>query len=257
MLGCHVSIYERLGNIALWEPSSIPSLFAWYRARESDVTVSSGAVSQWRDSSGNGRHVSQATAGARPTWVASGGIGGGASIEFDGASDYLESEAASSLWKFLHDGTGFTVAVVFAVNTTSILSTFVSTCGISSVNESGTSLSVYSPTYNTFAMQVMNGSGSRAIDAEPAASTSGSMFGLYSYKELESPEYRIERNGTSIGSGNVALNPSSSNPSHTLRMGYNGGSYWLSGQVREIVICNDILSAGDKAKLNTYLASLL
>ena len=41
---------------------------AWFDAADaSTITSSSGAVSQWDDKSGNGRHVSQGTAAARPT----------------------------------------------------------------------------------------------------------------------------------------------------------------------------------------------
>lgn len=51
-----------------WSPANLASLFAWYDASDlSTITESGGAVSQWDDKSGNGIHVSNATAAEQPT----------------------------------------------------------------------------------------------------------------------------------------------------------------------------------------------
>lgn len=51
----------------LWRPSTVaPNLVGWWDADDlSTITVSTG-VSEWRDKSGNGRHLSQATSGNQP-----------------------------------------------------------------------------------------------------------------------------------------------------------------------------------------------
>jgi hypothetical protein len=62
---------------------------AWWR---SDVVVLNGAtVSQWTDQSGNGRHLTQATAANQPTFVAAGGPNATPSILFNGVNDVLTS----------------------------------------------------------------------------------------------------------------------------------------------------------------------
>lgn len=56
----------------LWTPEVLrPSV--WFDAADlSTLTLVSGDASEWRDKSGNGRHVSQATAANRPTYAVSG-----------------------------------------------------------------------------------------------------------------------------------------------------------------------------------------
>lgn len=55
----------------LWLPDQLGAALAiWFDADDaSTLTIVSNAVSEWRDKSGNNRHVSQATAGNRPAYV--------------------------------------------------------------------------------------------------------------------------------------------------------------------------------------------
>lgn len=66
-------------------------------ASPSNMTLVSGAISQWNDESGNNYHVTQGTITSRPAYVSNllvtsvGTFGGGA---FDGANDFLQNTAA-------------------------------------------------------------------------------------------------------------------------------------------------------------------
>lgn len=61
---------QRGGGASLFTPAQLGSLlYAWYRA-DAGVTLNSTTVSAWGDQSGNGRHLSQATAGVQPLFVA-------------------------------------------------------------------------------------------------------------------------------------------------------------------------------------------
>jgi hypothetical protein len=73
-----------------WDPSLISTALWLDAADASTVTTVDGAVSQWNDKSGNGRHVSQATDGSRPSYVAS-GLNGKNIVRFD--SDFLSASA--------------------------------------------------------------------------------------------------------------------------------------------------------------------
>lgn len=77
-----------------FNPKEIANLLGWYRA-DQGVTLVSGLVSAWADISGSGdagRNLAQATAGLRPTPVASDSrLGGAPAISFPRANDILQS----------------------------------------------------------------------------------------------------------------------------------------------------------------------
>jgi hypothetical protein len=84
-----------LWNETVWNPSMISTALWLDAADASTITQSSGAVSQWNDKSGNGRHVSQSTSAKRPT-VASAELNGKDIIRFDptGSPDRLATASA-------------------------------------------------------------------------------------------------------------------------------------------------------------------
>ena len=56
----------------LWSPDAL-RLGAWYDAADlATIATASGAVTDWRDKSGNGRNLTQSTAAQRPTYTANG-----------------------------------------------------------------------------------------------------------------------------------------------------------------------------------------
>lgn len=76
----------------LWTPADITTAL-WLDATDaSTITTVSGAVSEWRDKSGNARHVSQANAAWRPA-VVTNAINGLQVLQFDGSDDRLTSTA--------------------------------------------------------------------------------------------------------------------------------------------------------------------
>jgi hypothetical protein len=73
----------------LWTPAQLTTAL-WFDASDATtITTVSGAVSQWNDKSGNGRHATQGTPSNRPAYVAS-SINGLNAIDFDGSSDFMD-----------------------------------------------------------------------------------------------------------------------------------------------------------------------
>jgi hypothetical protein len=72
----------------------------------SGVAAADGqTVEYWRDQSGNGHDLRQATSGNRPTWQSMGFAGLIPSVRFaSGSSTRLDSTEAASVWNGLHDG---------------------------------------------------------------------------------------------------------------------------------------------------------
>lgn len=61
---------EALRQGRLWTPAQwagTTKLTAWYDTVSSPITAASGAVAQWNDLSGNANHLTQSTAGQKPT----------------------------------------------------------------------------------------------------------------------------------------------------------------------------------------------
>ena len=63
------------------------------------VTLASNAVSEWKDKSGNNRHLTQTTAGSRPGYV-SGEQNGLSVVRFDGTDDYLNGSGITNIGSF-------------------------------------------------------------------------------------------------------------------------------------------------------------
>ncbi|MFA5186976.1 MAG: hypothetical protein WC551_10890 [Patescibacteria group bacterium] len=72
-----------------WTPAQLASPPSFWLDYTSTVTdAGGGACSQWNDISGNAWHVTQSSAGARPTIIAS-GLNGKRTISFDGTADLM------------------------------------------------------------------------------------------------------------------------------------------------------------------------
>lgn len=79
-----------------FSPKNIAGLAAWYDASNAgSITLNGSTVSQWNDLSGNGRHQSQATAAAQPTYSAS-GLNGRGTLTTTGTQWMQASAFASS-----------------------------------------------------------------------------------------------------------------------------------------------------------------
>jgi hypothetical protein len=107
----------------LWTPSRITTAL-WLDAADSStlfdatsggsLVAADGAVARWQDKSGNARHVTQGTSGARPARKTS--IQNSKDvIRFDGSADFMDSAAISA---FNTDLIADFVVVVFANATT-------------------------------------------------------------------------------------------------------------------------------------------
>ena len=83
-------------NETTWNPSMITTALWLDAADATTITEIGGAVSQWDDKSGNGRHASQSTPASRPTYTTAGQNGQNV-LTFDGSDDGLTLAANLSL----------------------------------------------------------------------------------------------------------------------------------------------------------------
>lgn len=82
------------GSSGITSLQDIPDLYALYDASDATTVIASaGAVSQWNDKSGNGRHATQGTALNKPV-TGTRTIGGRNALDFDGTNSFLTLPAS-------------------------------------------------------------------------------------------------------------------------------------------------------------------
>ena len=75
-------------NESVWNPSMLSTALWLDAADASTIAESGGAVSQWNDKSGNGRHATQSNSSYKPSLTAN-GLNGLNVVTFDGVNDIL------------------------------------------------------------------------------------------------------------------------------------------------------------------------
>ena len=229
-----------------FSPTQLANLFAWFDASDAaTITESSGAVSQWSDKSGNARHVTQSTAGAKPTYSATGLAGTQPGITFDGG-DKLENTTFT-----LASGTLIHAFVVMRPTGSTSYARVISFVGASGAdfqsngyipvlrNASGNNWYAYS-----------NGEGSANVSV-PANNTA-----VVGSVRTNSSNYFLSKNGTETST--VALGfPSATMTS--LGIGARAdtpSSDSFSGTISEIILLAGATPTSDeRAAIQTYLAA--
>jgi hypothetical protein len=89
-------MWEFPAQYGLWSPANITTALWLDAADASTIAESGGAVSQWNDKSGNGRHAIQTTSGNRPT-VSTAALNGKNVIAFNGSSQWFSNFSAFSV----------------------------------------------------------------------------------------------------------------------------------------------------------------
>lgn len=216
-------------------------------------TYSSGtSVSQWTDRSANAYAFTQATGTLQPN--RNGTQNGKTTVSFD--ADRLVSTAASSVWKYLHDGSTATVFIVCQDTTSSAgaLPTAMSTQN-NSTAEVGWIFYIYDRTSaESFTGRGVGGTGINAV-----ATVTANSWNVFSTKLDQSNATTADKAKLYVGDGAAnnstgAYSPSSSNPLHTLIIGgVDGASYAWKGYIAEIIGYTSLLSETDRQTNVDYL----
>lgn len=202
------------------------------------ITSSAGAVSQWDDLSGNTKHVTQATAGQKPT-TASTTQNGLNVLAFDGGDRLIAAAAAD--WKFMHDGTLHLIGAVWNPGSSGSRA-LLGTNANPTAGEGARVLAVAGPTLrhaasNLTASTILNNAASNIVFSAANVTTI-----------LADPS-----NGTAVNRSSIYLNAgaaskgnsltataSASNPIQPLNIGANpeagSGFNFCTGWIAEVVI---------------------
>lgn len=231
-----------------WDISDLSSLF-----QNSDGTgaVAVGdPVGYVTDKSGNGRHMIQATAAARPVLRQDGGSF--YYLEYDGVDDTLDVPGSTSMFNFLHDGTGGSIyhglSVVSDAANTNTIGT--------SINNAMTGCRFTRVAATDAAQFVVRAAG---VGNVILLDTAGSTWAINTtiilgatYKTQAGNDCMIYLNGAMSASGAEAFTPASGNSGRTIGMPMTVtlASNWYGG----LAIAKE-LSAGERGNYEAYLAA--
>jgi hypothetical protein len=218
-----------------WDPASITTALWLDAADASTVTTVSGAVSQWNDKSGNGRDATQATAGNRPTYTAS-GLDSKNVITFSAGSS---TRLASALSATSAIESSFIVANASSANTgqQSLLAS--SATGGRQFRLSSTTASVLAQASSLLGASSSNAPKDAATIFNLAYSSSGTSLSFLF-------------NGTPVG---TATSGNSFSGAGTTSVGaQGGGGEGLTGYIAEIVVLQSAPSTDTRQRVEGYLA---
>ncbi|MBM3875021.1 MAG: hypothetical protein FJ382_15075 [Verrucomicrobia bacterium] len=243
-----------------WSPALLPALALWLDGADLDGDgvaegmaeggQSGGAVAAWADKSGAGRSVGQGTAANRPTLILD-GIGGAPALAFDGG-------------RFLTGSPG--IFVTSDLITVGIVATFADTTSRLQLFDFGvganhSTFMIQQNTHNTVGQRYGLDSwapGGGTADSSIPTSAGPKLFTLVANTATGNP---MVSSTTYVVDGAVA----------TLQIRAQNGiyssfgaapSFWISthhperlnGRIAEVVVANTLADAGDRQRLEGYLA---
>lgn len=219
--------------IPVWTPTQLGSkLFAWYEPASANVVLDgSNNIISYTDLTGNGNTLSQASAVLRPPFVASGGGGG---------KGYINNSANVGLATTGGGWLGAQPLYIIGVYN----------CIGASVNNSylwdnGNNASIAFRGVSTDTISTFAGS-----FGPTAPIIVGSVFEVECY--FNSASSTIAING---GAPSAPSNTSAAGGTQFTLGSYFGvsGGNGFNGQIGPVLVCNDVLTSGERASLHTYL----
>lgn len=237
----------RFGGAA-FSPLDLAGLVLWLDASDAgSITESGGAVSQWNDLSGNGYHVSQATAGAKPGTGAATQNGlnvltfdGGDHLLHDAGSDAIDLSPMTFFIVARQDATTAAYARLLAGRVSATGTHDYVSPNFTSARQNGDSL-------NWNSAGTSSGTHVAYTDA---------VFFVYHGRSSGTTTYHALNNGTEYS---AAASP----PSNLRYLGVGGAlttngnppvvDQQLVGRVAEIILTNSDMASGDRATVWDYL----
>jgi hypothetical protein len=225
------------GSGQLWTPARISTASWWDAADSSSITLSSGKVSQWNDKSGNGKHMTQATAASQPTY----GITSFSLPSVNFLDNFMASTAfagAASDWAIYGINKQTEVS---PVNNDSIISTNSGTTGTFQISTTGTTI---------IASCSQDGTGTFFGITMDSVSTP--VYRLLGLETSTSPGTVTYLNGTSTGTNAFTCRNTATN-GFRLNINRAGGNF-LQSDHAEWVVLSSVPSTAVRQQIEGYLA---
>ncbi|MFM6670836.1 MAG: hypothetical protein ACKPJO_12020 [Dolichospermum sp.] len=212
----------------LWTPVQM-STALWLDAADSSTIILNGStVSQWRDKSGNGRHISQGTAANQPARTLN-GLNGKPVLTFDGSDFFNPVTASLSQFSVI-------MVEIAAQNTQDVYYPVGFTSGETGLSVGGTFLSQR--------FSLFNGTTAIATSETSVLNTPTIVFA-----GSNSSGRQISVNG------NAPATDSTSQSITQITVGRRGDGQWpFFGTIPELIFTDNLLSTTERQLIEGYLA---
>jgi hypothetical protein len=257
-----------------WTPAQI-STYLWGRAADAStlydatsggsLVAADGTVARFQDKSGNNRHFTQGTSGSRPTRKT--GIQNGLDVlRLNGTSNRMSIASSTAMFNFLHSGQG---AIFFAgrVGNSSDPNALIPIMGNGggfSASRIGTSVLLDDraavPANNRLGVNIHNNNVLAASVGTDGTYTPNVFKQFCTLHDIAngttSQKIKLLVNGIDTSSTVTSSSAgTSSNASNDFFIGdYATGSFFLAGDIGEIIILNSLPSTDTRQKIEGYLA---
>lgn len=249
-----------------FSPDDVTGLHAWWDASDSStISHTSGNVDSWSDKSGNG-HTLTASGSARPTTNATTRNGLNV-IDFASSGPDQMSHASKSAFKAFHDGTDHHVFVVF--NMTGPNNTLINLVGTMAVNTTNVGFCVMCDDRSSLPRNerplhiVFKGSSGVQVVGNVSSSDNALPFNTWQIFHVagDADDSTVaDRSAMEIDGGAAIKNnvstvaPSTANHTLDLWVGGLSSAHNMDGSIAEILMYDQLVSAGDISSIETYLA---
>jgi len=224
-------------NGGWWDPSDLSTMFQ-DSAGTTPVTANNDPVGKILDKSGNGNHLTQATAGKRPLYKTSGGLSW---LEFDGVDDFLSIASMT-----VTDGSGLhSAGAAWYANAVAAVQSILNADGVARIAQV-IRLNTTTPECTAFNTTP---AGFTDTCAAVAATTLTVLTEINAATTVE-----IFKDGS--GNGSTAVTGTRKTGAGQYWMGsFDGVSWSFAGRIYGAVHLARQMTAAEHAKLVTYLGS--
>jgi hypothetical protein len=230
------------------QPDDISDLELWLKADALSLN-NNDAVATWTDSSGNENDATQATSGNRPVFKTN-ILNGKPVVRFDGTDDWMSVPSSTGLFKFLHDGTGATVFVVFLNQTIDTTNRMILDSGGQASSATGFHFEIIGDEWTTR----ING-GAEVIN-EGIAATSNHRRYVCFHGTSRNPDFYARIDDSEVADVDYSSTPSTGNSNYDLNIGRNPrlNARFYGGDIAEIIMYSKILSSDEVEAVEGYLS---
>lgn len=249
-----------------FSPTNLNGLQVWLDGSDSSTMLQSSGgspvasngdpIGVWRDKSGNSYHATQTDGTKKPTFRTN--VKNGKSVvRFDGTNDHLQLVGSTSFLKFLHNSN----STVFVAAKNSGAGNSMLLCSNNGTG-SNTGFWFYYPGTTSFWPIATNGTTANVVYSLESSITNTNYNLMMAYTKAGDPtaSERVKNynNGSLLSGANTLTNAADSGNSGFdvfVGSGSSVSNYPLNGDILEILIYNQVLSTGDRQKIETYLNS--